>query len=242
MSLPSLNGQRIAIIGGSSGIGYAVAECALAEGAQVVIGSSNAANVEAAVARLGKGASGGVVNVNDEASVAAFFERLGAFNHLVFTAGDWGPHLFSGPIAKLDFGSASEILKVRFWGALKAIKHAQGRISPDGSITLTDGVLVHRPRKGASLTTAFGGALEFLARGLAVDLAPLRVNAVCPGVVLTERLSQFQSPELVRQQTGRQLIPRGAEPAEVAQAYLYLMRGTYTTGQVLIVDGGLTLT
>src|ERR1700677_1240222 len=90
MSLPSLNGQRIAIIGGSSGIGYAVAECALAEGARVVIASSNAANVEAAVARLGESASGSVVNVNDEASVAAFFERLGAFNHLVFTAGDWG--------------------------------------------------------------------------------------------------------------------------------------------------------
>lgn len=88
MSLPNLNGQRIAIIGGSSGIGYAVAECALAEGARVVIASSNAANVEAAVARLGEGASGSVVNVNDEASVAAFFERLGAFNHLVFTAGD----------------------------------------------------------------------------------------------------------------------------------------------------------
>jgi NAD(P)-dependent dehydrogenase (short-subunit alcohol dehydrogenase family) len=88
MSLPSLNGQRIAIIGGSLGIGYAVAECALAEGARVVIASSNAANVEAAVARLGEGTSGSVVNVNDEASVAAFFERLGAFNHLVFTAGD----------------------------------------------------------------------------------------------------------------------------------------------------------
>jgi NAD(P)-dependent dehydrogenase (short-subunit alcohol dehydrogenase family) len=240
MSLPSLNGRRIAIIGGSSGIGYAVAECAIAEGAQVVIASSNAANVEAAVARLGQGASGSVANVNDEASVAAFFERLGAFNHLVFTAGDWGPHLFSGPIAQMNFSTASGVLKVRFWGALMAIKHAQGRISPNGSITLTDGALAHRPRKGAPLVTAFGGALEHLARGLAVDLAPLRVNAVCPGLVLNEKLSQ--SPELVRQQTGHQLIPRGAEPAEVAQAYLYLMRGTYTTGQVLIVDGGLTLT
>ena len=180
MSLPSLNGQRIAIIGGSLGIGYAVAECALAEGARVVIGSSNAANVEAAVARLGEGASGVVVNVNDEASVAAFFERLDAFNHLVFTAGDWGPSLFSGPVAKLDFNSASDGLKVRFWGALMAIKHGHSRILPNGSIALTDGALAHRPRKGAPLVTAFGGATEHLARGLAVDLAPIRVNAVCP--------------------------------------------------------------
>jgi NAD(P)-dependent dehydrogenase (short-subunit alcohol dehydrogenase family) len=240
MHLPSLNGQRVAIIGGSSGIGYAVAECALAEGAQVVIGSSNAANVEAAVARLGQSASGHGVNVKEEASVTAFFEALGAFDHLVFTAGDWGPHLFSGAIAKMDFGAASEALKVRFWGALMVVKHAQGRISPSGSITLTDGVLAHRPRKGAPLSTAFVGAIEHLARGLAVDLAPIRVNAVCPGLVLNERLNR--SPELVRQQTERQLIPRGADPSEVAQAYLYLMRGGYTTGQVLIVDGGLMLT
>ena len=90
MSLPTLTGQRVVIVGGSSGIGYAVAEGALAEGAEVVIGSSNGANVEAAVERLGKGASGGVVDVGDEASVAAFFERLGAFDHLVFTAGIGG--------------------------------------------------------------------------------------------------------------------------------------------------------
>jgi NAD(P)-dependent dehydrogenase (short-subunit alcohol dehydrogenase family) len=240
MPLPSLNGQRVAIIGGSSGIGYAVAGCAQAEGAQVVIGSSKAANVEAAVTSLGQGVSGSRVDVSDEVSVATFFEGLGTFDHLVFTAGDWGPHLFSGPIAKMDFGSPSEALKVRFWGALIAIKHAQGLISPNGSITLTDGVLAHRPRKGAPLSTAFGGAIEHLTRGLAVDLAPIRVNAVCPGLVLNERLNR--SPELVRQQTERQLIARGADPSEVAQAYLYLMRGGYTTGQVLIVDGGLMLT
>jgi NAD(P)-dependent dehydrogenase (short-subunit alcohol dehydrogenase family) len=240
MPLPSLNGQRVAIIGGSSGIGYAVAECALAEGAQVVIASSKAVNVEAAVTRLGQGASGSRVDVSDEVSVVTFFEGLGAFDHLVFTAGDWGPHLFSGPIAKMDFGAASDALKVRFWGALMVVKHAQGRISPNGSITLTDGVLAHRPRKGAPLSTAFVGAIEHLARGLAVDLAPIRVNAVCPGLVLNESLNR--SPELVRQQTERQLIPRGADPSEVAQAYLYLMRGGYTTGQVLIVDGGLMLT
>ena len=110
----------------------------------------------------------------------------------------------------------------------------------DGSITLTDGLLSHRPRKGIPLTTAFGGAIEHLARGLAVDLAPIRVNAVCPGLVVHEKLDR--TPEFVRQYTERQLIPRGADPAEVAQAYLYLMRGTYTTGQVLIVDGGMTLT
>jgi len=237
MPIPTLKGQRIVIIGGSAGIGYAVAECALAEGAKVTIGSSSAANVEAAVGRLDHGAGGGVANAGDEASIATFFEGLGDFDHLVFTAGDWGPHLAAGPIAQMDFGSASEALRVRFWGAMRAVKHALAGLAANGSITLTDGVLAHRPQKGAPLTAAFGGAIEHLARGLAVDLAPIRVNAVCPGLVLTERMAQAPS-ERIHQMTERQLLPRAADPGEVAQAYLYLMRGGYTTGQVLIVDGG----
>ena len=240
MSLPTLRDQTVVIIGGSSGIGYAVAQCALAEGARVVIGSSGAANVDAAVERLGQAASGRVLDVQDEASVAAFFGALGAFDHLVFTAGDWGAGFAPVPLAQMDFATAGEGLKVRFWGALMAIKHAQPGLSASGSITLTDGVVAHRPRKGAPLSTAFVGAVEHLARGLAVDLAPVRVNAVCPGLVLTERLAQWPA-ERVRQMTERQPLPRPADPGEVAQAYLYLMRGGYTTGQVLIVDGGRTL-
>ena len=240
MSKYTLEGQRVVVIGGSSGIGLAVAECALADGAEVVVGSSNPANVEAVVQRLGNAASGSAVDVKDEASVEAFLAGVGAFDHLVFTAGDWGPSLFSGPAAQLDFASVDAGLQVRFWGALKAIKHALPRIAATGSITLTDGVLVHRPRKGMPLTAAFGGAIEHLVRGLAVDVAPVRVNAVCPGFVLTERARQMD-PEEIRQMTGAQPLPRPAAPEEVAQAYLYAMRGGYTTGQVLIVDGGALL-
>jgi NAD(P)-dependent dehydrogenase (short-subunit alcohol dehydrogenase family) len=241
MSVPSLERQRIVVIGGSAGIGYAVAECAIAEGAHVVIGSSNQANVDAAVKRLGQAATGAVVDVGDEASVEAFFRGVGAFDHLVFTAGDWGPSLMSGPVAKMDFDAAAGGMKIRFWGALMAVKHAQAQISAHGSITLTDGVLAHRPQKGGPLTTAIAGAIEHLTRGLAADLAPIRVNAVCPGMVLTDRWSKAPA-EFIKQATERQLLPRAAEPNEVAQAYLYLMRGGYTTGQVLIVDGGRLLT
>jgi NAD(P)-dependent dehydrogenase (short-subunit alcohol dehydrogenase family) len=237
MTIPTLRDQRIVIVGGSSGIGFAVAECAVAEGARVVIASSGAANVEAAVARLGQAASGAAVDVKDEASVAAFFQDLGAFDHLVFTAGDWGRPLAGGTLADLDIAAAAEHGKVRFWGALMAVKHAHAHMPAGGSITLTDGVLAHRPQKGGPLTTAFGGALEHLARGLAVDLAPIRVNAVCPGLVLTDRIAQWPADMLSRWTSG-QPIPRGGDPGEVAQAYLYLMRGGYTTGQVIIVDGG----
>jgi NAD(P)-dependent dehydrogenase (short-subunit alcohol dehydrogenase family) len=240
MSIPTLRDQRVVIIGGTSGIGLAVAEGVLAEGATVLVGSSGQSTVEAALSRLGQGASGATVNVREEDSVAAFFGQAGPFDHLVFTAGDWGRAMSSMSVAQMDVAAAREGMAVRFWGALLAVKHAQARISPGGSITLTDGVLAHRPQKGAPLSTAFGGAVEHLTAGLAVDLAPLRVNAVCPGLVMTDVWKNTPDEQLQRM-TARLPVPRGGDPAEVAQAYLYLMRASYTTGQVLIVDGGLTL-
>jgi NAD(P)-dependent dehydrogenase (short-subunit alcohol dehydrogenase family) len=236
MPIPTLRDQRVVIIGGSSGIGFSVAEAALAEGAEVVVGSSSAAKVEAAVARLGQAASGAAINVRDEASVQAFFAQVGAFDHLAYTAGDWD-RTPTGAIAELDFTAAAASLEVRFWGALRAIKHALPHLSPKGSITVTDGTLTHRPMKGRPLSSAFGAAIEHLAKGLAVDLAPIRVNAVCPGVILTEVWSG-SPPERLAKMTERLPVPRGGDPAEVAQAYVYLMKAGYTTGQVLVVDGG----
>ena len=244
MPVPALEGQRVVVIGGSSGIGFAVAERAIREGAQVVVGSSSAARVEDAVKRLGSAASGSAVDVREEASVAAFFEQSGPFDHLVFTAGDWDPLRGGGPIPELDLRRAGAVFTVRFWGALAAIKHAQGRISSSGSITLTNGVVAHRPRKGAALSTAMAGAIEHLTRALAVDLAPVRVNAVCPGLVLTDAwnsIPEDQRAEEIRRRTARLPLPRAGEPDEVAEAYLHLLRATYSTGQVLIVDGGMTL-
>ena len=240
MPLPSLEKQRVVIIGGSAGIGYAVAECALAEGATVVIGSSSADNIDAAVGRLGGAATGRTVDVRDESSIAAFFATHGGFDHLVFTAGDFDNIHAPLSFPQMDIAAASGGLTVRFWGALMTIKHALPHLSAKGSITLTDGTLAHRPLKGLPLLTAFGGAIEHLVRGLAVDLAPIRVNSVCPGVTLSERLARLPENQL-RQMTERQPLPRGGDPVELAQAYLYSMRGSFTTGQVLIVDGGRTL-
>jgi len=126
---------------------------------------------------------------------------------------------------------------VRFWGALAAVKHGSCQIAANGSITLTSGMLAHRPSKHAVLATAIGGAIEHLTRGLAIDLAPLRVNAVCPGIVLTEHTKQMPE-ESLRAYVERLPLPRGASPAESAIAYVYLMLNSYVTGQTVSVDGG----
>jgi NAD(P)-dependent dehydrogenase (short-subunit alcohol dehydrogenase family) len=231
----SLAGKRVVVIGGSSGIGFAVAAIARERGAEAVIASSNASRVDAAVARL-PGSTGRTVDLRVEASVSRFFDELGLFDHLVITAGDWSG---AAPVAirDLDLAALNERLALRFSGVLAAIKHGSRTIAPDGSITLTSGMLVNRPRKGRALVTAIGGATEHLARGLAVDLAPVRVNAVCPGLVLTELVQQMPE-QMVRGYVAALPLPRAASPSEAAMAYVYLMLNGYVTGQVLPVDGG----
>lgn len=238
----TLAGKRIVVVGGTAGIGFAIAEAALREGAEVVVASSKPEHVARAVERLAAKATGAVVDATDEAAVASAFEQIGALDHLAFTAGDWKTRNVA--LAELDLARAQSGFSVRFWGALRVAKHACARMPAGGSITLTDGMVAHRPNKGSFLSTAMAGAIEHLTRGLALELAPIRVNAVCPALIRTgvwdgipEDLRQAQWQRM----TKRQPLPRIGEPSEVAEAYLYLMRGGYTTGQVLRVDGGASL-
>lgn len=231
----TLAGKRVAVIGGSSGIGFAVATLAAGQGASVTVASRDRSRAEAAAARL-PGAVADTVDLRDEPGIAAFFARLGPFDHLVLTAGDWVGGLFTG-LADLELAAARDAFEARFWGALAAVKHASRTVAADGSITLTGGMLTHRPRKGAMVATAAGGAVEGLARGLAVELAPVRVNAVCPGRILTEHVAA-QPPEHTRAATAGLPVPRAGSPEEAAMAYVYLMANRYVTGQVLRVDGG----
>jgi NAD(P)-dependent dehydrogenase (short-subunit alcohol dehydrogenase family) len=238
----SLRQQRVVVIGGTSGIGFAVAKLALEDGAEVTLGSSDAGRVASAGSKL-SGSQAFAINVKDEASVAAFFDRVGAFDHLVFTAGDWGQFLGGGSIDELDLAKAKDVFAVRFWGALACVKHARKHLRSNGSITLTDGTVAHKPRKGAPVSTAMAGGIEHLVRALAVELAPLRVNGICPGAIRTDIWNSIPAElreDRFQKMTERQLIKRIGEPNEVAEAYLYAMRAGYTTGQVLRVDGGQT--
>ncbi len=233
--MAKLDGAKVLVIGGASGVGFAVAAAALEAGAQVIVGSSQASRIDAAAKALGEGAVGRTVDVKDEASVAAFFEAAGSFDHLVFTAGDWG-HMF-GATRDLDIEASKARMEVRFWGAARAAKYATRQIANDGSIILTGGMLAHRPMPGAPLTTASAQTTEGLAIGLARDLAPIRVNAVCLGLIMSEQV-QNMGEAIIKGFTANLPLPRGGTVEEAAEAYLYLMRATYVTGQVVRVDGG----
>jgi len=239
----SLDDKRILVIGGGSGIGFAVADAAVKAGAQVVVASTNAERVKAAAGRLGNRASPATLDISNEDQVAKFFAGSGPFDHIATTAGDWGGPRRT-PLAELDLDQAAALFKVRFWGAVAVAKHGAKTLTQGGSLTLTDGMIAHRPQKTSAISSAMCGAIEHLTRALAVELAPLRVNAVCPGLIRTgvwDSIPEDRREAQLTEMTKRQLVPRVGEPSETAEAYLYLMRAGYTTGQVLYVEGGRAL-
>jgi NAD(P)-dependent dehydrogenase (short-subunit alcohol dehydrogenase family) len=237
----TLAGHKIVVIGGSSGMGLATARAAALEGAEVTIASSRQDRVDAALGELPAGCVGTALDVRDEAEVASFFERLGHLDHLAFTAGDaFAPR----PLADFGLSDARAVLDVRFWGAVTVIKYAAPRISPGGSIGLTTGTIGQRPVPGAALAAAGAGATEGLVRGLAVELAPVRVNAVRSGAVRTpmwDGIPEAQREGLFARLAQGTLTGTIAEPEQLAAAHLYLMQNEYVTGTVHTVDGGLLL-
>src|SRR5580658_4211631 len=234
----SLNGKRVVILGETSGNGLATAKGAQREGAVIAVASSRRERVDRALASLESGAEGHVVDLSDEAQVRKLFEHIGAFDHLVYTAGET-LQLETLDAVRLD--RARGFVNIRFWGAFMAVKYGSPHIGVGGSITLTNGVAGLRPRKGRTVVASVCGAMEALTRALAVELAPIRVNAVCPGVARTELwsgMSQSDRAAMYRDIGQKLPVGRVGEADDLAQAYLYLMREGYSTGQVIVVDGG----
>jgi NAD(P)-dependent dehydrogenase (short-subunit alcohol dehydrogenase family) len=238
----TLANQRIVIIGGSSGMGLATARAAAAAGAFVTIASGDQGRLDTALAGLPGNCDGAVVDTRSEAGVAALFARAGELDHLVYTAGD---ALSQRPLKDLSLDEARQLFEVRFWGAVAAVKHAAPRVRPGGSIVLTSGTIGVRPAPGAALAASGAGAIEGLTRGLAVELAPIRVNAVRPGVIRTpmwDRIAEPQREALFATLAERTLTKEVGEAGQIAAAHLFLMENRFVTGTVLTVDGGSVLT
>src|SRR5471032_2317791 len=228
--LGTLHGQRVIVMGGSSGIGLAVAHAALRSGADVTVVSSQLARIEKALEYLAS-----------EAAIERYFRTSGRFDHLVYTAGD---SLRLLPLAEADLGDVRSAFNLRYWGALAAAKHSASRLRDGGSITLTSGIASRRPRAGWVFGASVCGAVEALTRALAVELAPLRVNAVAPGLVATELWREMPEParRAMYQQAGDALpVGRVGSAGDIAAAYLFLMSSGFATGQTHVVDGGAVL-
>lgn len=236
-----LNGKKIIVLGGTSGIGLAAAKAAANEGAHVVIASSRQESVDATLASLPGNAEGRVLDLSREDKIADFFEDAGAFDHLVYTAGE---NLELAEIKTLSVDWARQFWNIRYWGAFTAVKYGAPYVRAGGSIVLTTGVAGARPRVGWTVAASICSAMEGLTRALAVELAPVRVNAVSPGVVrspLWGAMNETDREAMYRNAGARLPVGRVGEVEDIAEAYLYLMRENFSTGQVIVVDGGTVL-
>jgi NAD(P)-dependent dehydrogenase (short-subunit alcohol dehydrogenase family) len=229
-------------------MGLATARAAAAAGAAVTIASSDQSRLDTALAGLAGLAGlpgnceGAVADTRSEASLAALFARVGELDHLVYTAGDAAARR---PLRDLSLEEARQGFEVRFWGAVAAVRQAAPRIRPGGSIVLTSGTVGVRPVPGAALAAGGAAAIEGLTRGLAVELAPVRVNAVRPGAIRTPMWDGIPEPQreaLFTTLAGRTLTSTMGDADQIAATHLYLMENRFVTGTVLTVDGGAILT
>ncbi|KAF7800310.1 hypothetical protein EIP86_011559 [Pleurotus ostreatoroseus] len=230
----TLEGKKIVVIGGSSGIGYAVALASLLDCAEhVLIASSSKSKVDAAVTRLlaepalqthspQSRLNGSVVDLADMQAVARFFEEIGEFDHLIITSGAVTRTI---DFRTEDLSKHKDAFDVRFWGAAVAAQKAKLRAG--GSITFTVGGFLLKPRPTWSLIVPALGAVDALTRSLAIELAPLRVNIVCPGAVDTEIWDGFpkEAKDKMLAEVAEKLpVKHVAGPDEIAEAYLFLMK------------------
>jgi NAD(P)-dependent dehydrogenase (short-subunit alcohol dehydrogenase family) len=240
----SLQNQRILIIGGSSGIGLATAQLAVERGAHVIIAGRSKAKLDAALVMLQKANTAAraiAVDITDASSIAQLFAEVGSIDHLAMT----GPAPGFGSFKDLLVANVKSEFEGKFWGQYLAAQHAAKVLPAHGSITFMSGAYSQRPVPGATSLAAVQGAIEGLVRGLAVDLAPLRVNAVSPGLTDTPLIRGIfgdTGSEKLYADTAQSLPARYvAKPEDIAQSYIYLMENKASTGSVIFPDGGYTL-
>ncbi|KIW16162.1 hypothetical protein PV08_06213 [Exophiala spinifera] len=266
--LNKLQDKRVLIIGGSSGIGYGVAEGCLEFGAEVVIASRSRSKVESAVSSLRAtypqhaakvrghaitlDASPGVDVERDLVALFEFATEGGThpLDHVVETAGDLSL-MGKVTLATATPETLAKLASVRQFGVGMLAKVAARYVakSAHSSFTMTSGVLIQRPRRGMAFTAAVGAAKEGLTRGLAVDMAPVRVNTVSPGAVETDLLFAQVAPDageeakdqVRKTYAAMTLVGRTALPGDLAETYLALMRSGFQTGTLVQVEGGYLL-
>lgn len=237
-----LTGKKVVIIGGASGIGLATAQMALAEGASVTIGDVSAENIARAKAKLDGQAGVEIVemDVTDQAAVESLFAGLGEVDHVFLTAGILDRENSGALNAPID--SFWKILDTRIMGATYVARAAQSKFAEGGSLTLTSGLDGARPGKDSTLAAASVEGVKGLARGLALDLKPVRVNVVVPGLIDTPLWADYPDFDKMAAAFVKDIpVPRTGKAEDVAEAAIFLMTNGYITGTTIDIDGGAPL-
>lgn len=227
--------QKILVAGGSSGIGLATAKLAVGMGAAVTIASRSQDRVRDAAAKLK--VEGHVLDLTQADAVERFFSDT-LWDHVIVTGSD----VKMAAVKSLPMPDAMAAMDSKFWGFYRVARAA--RIRPGGSLGVVAGFLATRPASGRALMGAINGALESLVQGLALELKPVRVNAISPAVVDTEMWHGL-APEARQTMfaTLAERYPAGTvgQPLDIARQLLLLAGTPYATGTIVTLDGGASL-
>jgi NAD(P)-dependent dehydrogenase (short-subunit alcohol dehydrogenase family) len=232
-----LKGKKVVVVGGSSGIGLATAEMAKREGADVIVASRNVQRLDAVAEKLNAIAI--PADVTSDESVAKLFQSCGPVDHVVVTAAQ----LRTGPFKTVKMEDVRATMEGKFWGAWRVAQAAD--IRPGGSLTLVSGYLSIRPRPNAAIVSAANGALESLARALALELAPVRVNAVSPGIIDTPiraAMPEAARLDMLAKTAAALPVGRVGVGEDIAQQILAFMTIGFATGSIVYLDGGALVT
>jgi NAD(P)-dependent dehydrogenase (short-subunit alcohol dehydrogenase family) len=228
-----LSGKKVVVVGGTSGIGLATAELAKKQGAEVIVASRNSDKVKTAAAKVG--AKGIVADVTNDQSVIDLFRAVGPVDHVVVS----GAQLRTGPFKTVPMDDVRGTLEAKLWGAWRCARAAD--IKPGGSLTLVSGFLSIRPRPNSAIVSAANGALESLARALALELAPVRVNCVSPGIIDTPiraAMPEAARIEMLTKTAAALPVKRVGVGDDIAQQILVFMTNGFITGSIVYLDGG----
>jgi NAD(P)-dependent dehydrogenase (short-subunit alcohol dehydrogenase family) len=230
-----LASQKILVIGGSSGMGLAAAKEVSARKAALTIAARSTDRLEAAAKQIGGAVATRVLDARDDAAVDAFFKDGTVWDHIVVTVGQGG----RGPLASMSMTDALAAMDAKFWCCFRIGRAA--KIARGGSLTFVSGGEGHRGQIGTTLISSINAAIAGLTRGLAIELAPVRVNTLSPGTTdtpLRDRMKPEDRAAMFKRVADTLPVKRLGQAEDAAHAILFLMTNPFTTGQVVRSDGG----
>lgn len=221
-----MKGKKVLIVGGSSGIGLALARKVSKEKAHVIIASRSAESCASRLKEEGlEQCEYHSLDITSEKNIEELINKVGEIDHLAVTV---KAPLKVAPFQEQKEEDVREAFETKLWGQYNLVKKFSAKMNPRGSITLSSGTLGVRPCKGFSTMSIISGSVESLCKALALELAPLRVNTVSPGFTRWKEMDEK--------------IPLGlADDAQIAHSYLFLMNDSYITGASITSDGGASL-
>ncbi|HJP77801.1 MAG TPA: SDR family oxidoreductase [Pseudonocardiaceae bacterium] len=230
-----LEGRRVLVIGRESGIARAVALAVRAEGGSVIVAGRDAEKL--AKAYDDPDISAETVDLTDEAGIAALAQRVGSVDHVVSTASARA----RGTVGDLDHDTMLRSFDTKVLGPILLAKYFAPTMPSDGSFVLFSGATARKPSIGMLAVAATNGAVDVVTRSLAVELAPIRVNAVSPGTIDTgayDALGEDKKAALFAQRSASNPARRIGTPGDIADAVVFALTNTFLTGISIGVDGG----